>query len=156
MTRLKTFIIAFLIVVTSCNFNDRKSFSLTVKHYGGGAGITIIYSLDENGLQVDTNCDLANCKQETVYKRTFTNAESDSILKVLNSLKLDTLKKSYQYQGHYDDGLYTEIKMKHGFFSSHKSTFDNFATPTTDTLFAFIDKLVIERKYTFAKWGQDE
>ena len=156
MTRLRILIFALLLVVTSCISNDWEDFSLVVNHYGGGAGITIIYSIDEKGLQVDTNCDLANCKQATVYTRTFTKSESDSIFHVLQSYKLDTLKKLYKYQGYYDDGFYTVVKLKQGLFSSTKSTFENIYTPTADTLFSFIDNLVTENKYKLAKWGQDE
>ena len=156
MTRLKTFIIASLFVVTSCNHSDRENFSLTAKHYGGAAGVTIIYLIDENGLQVDTNCDLANCKQATVYNRPFTKAESDNVLKVLNSLKLDTLKKSYKYQGYYNDGFLTEIKLRKGLFSSHKSTFYNIYTPTADSLNAYIDKLVAKPEFRLATWGQTQ
>jgi hypothetical protein len=156
MTTLKSLIIVLLFAVTSCNSNDKRGFSLTVNHYGGGAGITIIYSIDEKGLQVDTNCDLANCKQATVYTRTFSDTESDSIFNFINSLKLDTLKREYRPTGLVYDGLYSEIKFKKGLFSSHKSSFDNISTPTTDILFAFIDELVKEKKYRFANWGRDE
>src|SRR5688500_6999723 len=143
----KTLILALLLVITSCKCSDKRSFSVTVSHYSGAAGITITYSINEKGLQVDTNCDLANCKENTVYTRAFTKSESDSIVSILRSLKLDTLEKLYQYQGYYDDGFYTIVKMRQGLFSSHKSTSENTSTPTSDSLFSFIDNLVTENKY---------
>src|SRR6266536_1418218 len=148
MTRLTTFIISLLLLVTSCNNDGRQDFSLTIKHYAGGPGITIIYDLTETGLQVETNCDFEDCKQKTVYKRAFTKSESDSIYKIINSLQLDTLKSSYETKG-IMDGLFTKLSFKKGFFSSHSSTFDNFDTPTTDTLFRFIDNLILTKKYRF-------
>jgi hypothetical protein len=154
MRRLKYYIILLLVVLASCSANDNKDFSLTVTHYAGGAGITIIYSIDNSGLQLDTNCDLANCKEATVYKRTFSKNESDSIIASLISLRLDTLKTSYKYQGYYNDGFFTEIKVHNGLFSSHKSTFDNIYTPTVDTLNAYIDNLVTKPEFRLATWGQ--
>ena len=144
-----------LLLVTSCNNNGRQDFALIIKHYAGGPGLTVIYDLNENGLKVETNCDLENCKQRTVYKRTFTNEESDSIYSFLNSLKLDTLKSSYETKGIWD-GLFTKLTFKKGFFSSHSSTFDNFSTKTTDTLFRYIDNLVLTKKYRFYSWGKDD
>lgn len=152
MIRFKLFIISCLIVATSCNNGGRQNFSLTIKHYAGAAGLTLIYEINENGLKVDTNCDLEKCKQKTVYKRTFTKNESDTIYKFINSLQLDTLKSSYETKGILD-GLFTKLSFKKGFVSSHSSTFDNFDTPTTDTLFRFVDNLVLIKKYRFHKLG---
>jgi hypothetical protein len=155
MTRLKIFIVVFLIVATSCNNHGRQNFSLTIKHYAGGAGLTLIYDIDENGLKVETNCDLENCKQKTVYKRAFTKTESDSIYEFITNLQLDTLKTSYETKGIWD-GLTTKLSFKKGLFSSHSSTFDNCDTPTTDTLFKFVDKLVLSKKYRFHSWTRDD
>jgi hypothetical protein len=153
--RLLTLSITFLyILLTGCSSDASKDLRLTVKHYANGAGITIIYLIDKNGLQVDTNCDLANCKEATVYKRTFSKVESDSILATLNSFRLDTLKKSYKYQGYYDDGFFTEVKLRKGLFSSQKSTFDNVYTPTAERLNAYIDNLVTKPEFRLATWGQ--
>jgi len=156
MKLFRLFITSIIVVLTSCSSNGSKDLRLTVKHYAGGAGITIIYSIDKNGLQVDTNCDLVNCKKATVYKRTFSEVESDSILVTLNSFRLDTLKRSYKYQGHYDDGFFTEVKLIKGLFSSQKSTFDNVYTPTADKLNAYIDNLVAKPEFRLATWGQTE
>lgn len=155
VTRLSFLITAFFLFVTSCSNNGRPDFSLTIKHYAGGPGLTLIYTLNENGLKVETNCDLENCKLRTVYKRTFTIQESDSIYNFLNTLKLDTLKKSYETKGAWD-GLITKLTFKTGFFSSHSSTFDNFSTKTTDTLFRFVDNLVLTKRYRFYSWGLGE
>lgn len=155
VTRLFFFITALFLLVTSCKNNGRQDFALIIKHYAGGPGLTLIYDLNENGLKVETNCDLENCKQRIVYKRKFTKKESGSIYSFLNSLKLDTLKSSYEAKGILD-GLFTKLTFKKGFFSSHTSTFDNFRTKTTDTLFKFVDNLVLTKKYRFYSWGQDD
>lgn len=117
VTRLFFFITTLLLLVTSCNNNGRQDFALIIKHYAGGSGLTIIYDLNENGLKVETNCDLENCKQRVVYRRTFTNEESDNIYSFLNSLKLDTLKSSYETKGIWD-GLFTKLTFKK--VSSHR------------------------------------
>ena len=149
------FSIAFLfIVLTGCSSGGSKDLRLTVKHYAGGAGITIIYSIDKNGLQVDTNSDFANCKEATVYKRTFSKLESENVIKTLNTFQLDTLKKSYKNQGYYNDGFFTEIKLKKDLFTTHRSTFDNIYTPTADKLNEFIDNLVAKPEFRLATWGQ--
>jgi hypothetical protein len=155
--RLLTYSITFLFIfLTGCSSNAGKDFKLTVMHYAGGAGISIIYSIDNDGLQVDTNCDLANCKEATVYKRKFSKVESDNVITTLNFIRLDTLKKSYKYQGYFDDGYYTEIRLRKGLFSSHKSTFDNVSTPTVDKLNEYIDNLVTKPEFRLATWGQTE
>jgi len=153
MTRLPLIIITFITFVfaTGCS---RNNFSLTIKHYAGAAGLTLIYQLDENGLQIDTNCDLEDCKQKTIYSRAFSRSESDSILNFLNSLHLDTLKSLYQTKGVLD-GLVTRLKFGKGLFSLQSSTFENFNTPTTDTLFKFVDNLIPAKKFRFYTWGQD-
>ena len=153
--RLISFATVLLLLMTSCNNNGRKDFSLTIKHYAGAAGLTLIYDIDENGLKIKTNCDLENCKQKTVYKRTFTKNESDSIYWFFNSLQIDTLKPSYETKSVWD-GLFTKLTFKKGLFSSHSSTFDNFNTTTTDTLFKFVDNLVLAKKYRFYNWGQND
>jgi hypothetical protein len=155
MIRLTTFLLILFSLVTSCTRNGSQGFSLIIKHYAGGPGITLIYNLNEKDLQVETNCDLENCKQKTVYKRIFTKNESDSISKFITSLQLDTLKSSYETKG-IMDGLFTKLTIKDGFSSSHSSTFDNFTTPTTDTLFNYVDSLILIKKYRFHSWGQDE
>ncbi len=155
MTRLIFFIIVCILIGTSCNSDGRQNFSLIIKHYAGGPGLTIIYNLNEKNLQINTNCDLENCKEKAVYKRTFTKNESDSIYEFINSLQLDTLKSSYETKG-IMDGLFMKLSYKKSFFSSHSSTFDNFKTPTTDTLFRFVDNLILTKKYRFFHWGQDE
>lgn len=155
MTRLILFIAVLFWFAASCKSDGRQDFSLTIKHYAGGHGLTIIYDLNEDGLQINTNCDLENCNEKTVYKRTFTKNESDSIYKFINSLQLDTLKPSYKIKGIMDDGLFTKLSFKKGFFLTHTSTFDNFDTPTTDTLFKFVDNLIVTKKYRFHNWGQE-
>ncbi len=145
----------FFFLGVGCSSDSRKSISLKITHYAGGPGLTLIYSVDETSLQVDTNCDLENCKRKTVYKRTFNKSESDSIYRFISSLQLDTLKSSYQAKGMLD-GLFTKITIEKGFLSTQTSTFDNYLTPTTDTLFKYIDKLILTKKYRFHKWGQDE
>jgi hypothetical protein len=155
MTILNTLIIVLLLLATSCNKDGRQDFSLTIKHYAGAAGLTLIYDINENGLKVETNCDLQDCKQKKVYERRFSKNECDSIYQFIISLHLDTLKSSYETYGVLD-GLFTKLSFKNGFFSSHSSTFDNFDTPTTDTLFRFVDNLVLTKKYRFLNWGQDD
>ena len=141
-------------ILTSCNSDGRRHFSLTIKHFAGAAGLTLIYTINENDLQIATNCDLENCKQKTVYKRTFTKNESDSIFNFITSIQLDTLKPKYETKNMLD-GLFTKITISKGFLSSHTSTFDNFSTPTTDTLFNYIDNLVLIKKYRFHNWGDE-
>ncbi len=155
MPRLTTLIIILIFIATSCNRNGKQDFSVTIKHYAGGPGITLIYDVNEKGLQVETNCDLEDCKQKTVYKRTFTKNESDSVSNFINSLQLDTLKSSYETKGILD-GLFTKLTIKRGFFSSHSSSFDNFTTPATNILFSYIDSLILIKKYRFHSWGQKE
>lgn len=148
-------ILIIFLVVAGCNSDGRKSFSINVRHFSGAVGLTLIYSIDQNTIQVDTNCDFANCKEQTVYKRNLTKGESDSTFYFIASLHLDTLKSSYKTKG-ISDGLYTKIKIKNKFLSSYTSTFDNYSTPTTDTLFKYIDNLVKQNKYRFFHWGEKE
>jgi hypothetical protein len=155
LTRQILFICILFFLGVSCSSDDRESISLKIAHYAGGAGLTLIYTVDENKLQVETNCDLENCKQKTVYTRSFDKNESDSFCKFIFSLQLDTLKSSYQTNGMLD-GLFTKITLKKGFLSTQTSTFDNYSTPTTDTLFKYIDNLILTKKYRFHNWGQDE
>lgn len=154
MARLFSFITTLMLLATSCNIGDRQHFSLTIKHYAGAYGITVIYDLDQNGLRIDSNCDLANCEEKTVYKRKFTEKEGDSIYTFINSLRLDTLKSAYETKG-IMDGFSTKVSFKKSLFSSKSSTFDNFNTPATDSLFKFIDNLVLIKKYRISSWGQD-
>ncbi|HEX4374343.1 MAG TPA: hypothetical protein VHZ50_13665 [Puia sp.] len=155
MIRRIPFIIVLILIATNCSNITKQEFSLTIKHYAGGPGLTVIYYLNDSSLDVGTNCDLADCQEKIVYKRTFTKNENDSIYKFINSLQLDTLKSSYKTEG-IMDGLFTNLSFRKGFFRSHSSTFDNFKTPVTDTLFKFIDNLIQMKKYRFYSWGQDE
>ena len=154
MPKLKTSILAFLFILASCNRDGRNTFSLSIKHYASAAGITIIYSLTEDNLQIDTNCDLENCKQITVYKTSFTRLQSDSIYNFLLSLRLDTLKPQYKTDRMFD-GLVTRLKFTKNIFTSYTSIFNNYSTSTTDTLFKYIDNLISQKKYRFATWGDD-
>src|SRR5262245_42970754 len=123
-------LIVFSLFATNCNRKDSEDFSLMINHYAGGPGLTIIYRLDEKGLQVNMNCDLEDCQEKTVYKRTFTKSERDSVFNFINSLQLDTLKSSYKTKGILD-GLVTRLSFRKGIFSSHTTTFSNFDTPAT-------------------------
>jgi hypothetical protein len=146
----------FVILLTSCSADVDKDLRLIVKHYYGGPGMTIVYSIDKDGLQVNTNCDLTSCEATTVYKRTFSEVESDSVIETLNSFQLDTLKHSYKHQGFITDGFFTEIKLTKGLLSSHKSIFDNLYPPTLDRLNTYIDKLVTKPEFRLATWGKTE
>lgn len=154
LTRQILFISILFFFVVGCSSDGRKSISLKIVHYAGGAGLTLIYTVDEKNLQVETNCDLENCEQKTVYKRVLNEEESDSIYKFISSLHLDTLKSSYQTRGMLD-GLVTKISIKKGFLSTQTSSFDNYLTPATDTLFKYIDNLIFTKKYRFHNWGED-
>jgi hypothetical protein len=145
----------FLVFAFSCNRDGRKSFFLNVNHYGGATGTAVMYTIDERNLLVETNCDLADCKQKTVYKRTFTRNESDSIYGFVFSLRLDTLKLSYQTPG-ISDGLYTMVTISDGSFSGRTITFDNYTLQSTENLFMYIDSLILTKKYRFYDWGESE
>lgn len=151
MLRQFTLIILLALILASCT-RSSKNLSIKITHYGGGSGITLIYDLDQEGLQVTTNCDLENCKERTVYQRTFTKSQRDSIFMFINSLQLDSLQSSYETKG-IMDGLFTTLTIKQGFFSKRTSTFNNFSTPATDTLFRYIDNLILIKKYRFYSWG---
>jgi hypothetical protein len=92
-----------------------RQYNVTIKQYAGGPGVTIIYSIDTAGIQVKTNCDLANCKERIVYNGTFTREQSDRFYNSLKALNLDTLQKEYEPAGVVYDRLYTLIKINgHG------------------------------------------
>jgi hypothetical protein len=152
---IHTFILAVVLMVIGCNSDRRKSFYLHVKHYAGGPGLTIIYTINEKGLQVETNCDLEKCKQRTVYNRTFNKNQSDSIYQYIQSLRMDTLKSAYKTKGMFD-GLVTKITIQTGFLFSHTSTFDNYSTPVRSKLFKYIDNLISPKKFRFYSWGEGE
>ena len=143
-----------LIAFTRCSIGRSSERSLIVKHYAGGPGTTIIYLIKKDGLQIETNCDLANFKEATVYKRIFSEVESDSIISSIKSLQLDTLKSLYKYQGYFNDGFFTEVELKNGWSSSRRITFDNIYTPTAEKLNALIDNLVIKPEFRLATWGR--
>lgn len=154
MGRQIWFIFTLILILSGCTSDGRKTFYLNIKHYAGATGLTLTYSIDEESIQVSTNCDLAGCKQKTVYKREFTKNKSDSIYNFIISLRLDTLKPKYQTKGMLD-GLFTTVKFKKNFFTSRTNTFDNYPTPTTDILFRYIDNLILQKKYQYFNWGKD-
>jgi len=154
---LKLLLVFFFsaLLAIGCNTDGRKSFDIEVEHYNGANGITLKYSLNQDKIDIITNCDLANCKEEKVYTRLFSKTESDSINNFLKSLKLDTLKlqpaSSIKFDGHN-----TKITFKKHFILTLSSSinYNNYTTPTTDTLFKYIENLIFEQKYQFRHWGE--
>jgi hypothetical protein len=149
------FLLVFLLSLGSCtNPKDNRFQSLKIKHFAGAAGLTIIYIVTKNKIQVSTNCDFQDCKEQVVYERNFTKAESDSIQNFILTIHLDTLKASYETPN-IDDGLYSEIIVEKKSSPPKKSTFSNYSTAATDSLFKYIDKLILTKKYRFHEWGSE-
>jgi len=154
MTYFNNFFIVILLFGFSCNANRNGPISIKVSHFAGAAGLTRIYIITENEIQLVTNCDFQDCTEKVVYRRAFSNAESDSIQNFLLSLRLDTLKASYTTPN-IDDGLFTKLTVTGGTASTKTSTFSNYTTPVTNKLFEYIDRLVFEKKYKFTNWGDE-
>jgi hypothetical protein len=134
----------FLLIIISCKGSGSR-FSLEIREYGGAAGITIYYMVTNKSVQVDYNCELKNCRRETVYKRDLDKRQSDSIYYFIQALHMDSLRAEYKPKGFVEDGLVTYITL-HEFGLPTKSVMlDNRNTPTTDALLKFIVGLVPER-----------
>ena len=101
----KLHIIFILCLVTFQCRTQPDRFSIEIKHFSGAVGLTLYYSLNDKLVKVDMDCDFENCKKKTVYKRAISKLESDSVLRLLQSLRLDTLKKEYHPEGMVLDGL---------------------------------------------------
>jgi hypothetical protein len=155
---MRSFTIALLfllqILTNSCRFKDVGQYNVTIKQYAGGTGVTIIYSIDTAGIQVKTNCDLANCKERIVYNGTFTREQSDRFYNSLKALNLDTLQKEYEPAGVVYDRLYTLIKINGHGLPDKSIAIENQKLPATDSLYKTIDRLIV-KKYRFESWGQD-
>lgn len=151
----KLFIIATLSLLTiNCRTNSGK-FSIEIRHFAGAASLTIYYLVGDNYVQVDTNCDFQDCKRKTVYKRDLNPQQSDSLLKTLQTLRLDTLKNNYKPKGMVFDGLVSSIKIRGAELPNKNISIDNVYLAATDSLYRIIDKLILTKKYQFHHFGQE-
>jgi hypothetical protein len=131
----------------SCKRFDSGEFLVEVTQYGVVAGETAIYKVSNTELEVITNCDLANCKEKTVYSRTLNKNESEQFHNLLLSLQVDTLRKEYHFQGYYDDGYYIKVKLRGDRLPSRTVELDNINTYATDVIFQQIDSLIPEKRF---------
>ena len=140
----KIVIIILLTVLTiQCKTNSNQ-FSIEIQHYGGAAGITTYFIVNDKSFQVDTDCDLEDCKRTTVYKRYLTSEQRDSLLQALVSLRLDTLKSTYKPEGLVFDGLVSSIKVRGSRLPHIDVSIDNVELPATDSLYKIIDRLILK------------
>ncbi len=151
----KLFIIATLSLLTiNCRTNSSK-LSIEIRHFAGAAGLTIYYLVGDNYVQVDTDCDFQDCKRKAVYKRDLNPQQSDSLLKALQALRLDTLKNNYKPKGMVFDGLVSSIKIRGAGLPNKNISIDNVDLTATDSLYRIIDKLILTKKYQFYHFGQE-
>jgi hypothetical protein len=152
MRKLIMFLFSLILLISGgCKSNDR-SYSINIRHFAGAAGLTRIYEINERGIVVKTNCDFENCKEMVLYKCEFRKSQADSILNIVSSLHLDTLKNNYSTD--MDDGLYSEIKLNIG-VSDKKIGLSNYKLPSIDSLFRLIDNQIPISKYRFYSWGDE-
>jgi len=154
MNRLRFYIFSFLVIAAACTQSNKKAFSIKISHFAGAAGMTRIYFINQNELHLSTDCDFKDCQEQVVYKREFTKNETANIANFISSLHLDTLKASYETPN-IDDGLVTRIVITNESSASKTSTFSNYRTSVTDTLFRYIDNLILVTKFKFYKWGSE-
>ncbi len=134
---------------------DDNKLSIEITHFAGAAGLTIYYIIADTILQVDTNCDFQDCTRKTIYKRTLTIGQLDTLIKQLQTLHLDTLKKSYSPEGMVLDGLMSTIKIKIPSIQNKNISINNVDLPATDSLYMIIDNLILTRRYQFNHFGQE-
>lgn len=151
----KFFIITILnLQLLGCSlFTDR--YSIKVNHFAGAVGLTIYYTLTDKSITVDTNCDFADCKGKTVYTRTLTTQQADSLLAIFKQLHLDSLKSYYQPPHPIFDGLVSSIKLRGSELPHKNITIDNVDVPAADSLYKIIDNLVLSKKYKFYHFGRE-
>lgn len=134
-------------------FTDR--YSIEVSHFAGAVGLTIYYTLTDKSITVDIDCDFANCKRKTVYTRTLTTQQADSLLAIFKQLHLDSLKSYYQPPNTIFDGLVSSVKLRGSELPHKNITIDNVNVPAADSLYKVIDDLVLPKKYKFYHFGQE-
>jgi hypothetical protein len=131
----------------SCKRFDNGEFLVEVTQYGVAAGETAIYTVSNTELEVVTNCDLANCKEETVYSRTLNKNESEQFHNLLLSLQIDTLRKKYHLERYYDDGYYIKVKLDGDRVPSRTVELNNINTYATDIILQQINSLITEKRF---------
>ncbi len=141
-------ILTVIPLMFNCKTKSER-FSIEVRHFAGAPGLTIYYIVNDTYVQVDTDCDLQDCKRKTVYKRSLTQEQSESLLENLKSLHLDTLRKTYEPKEMIFDGLFTTIKLQGPDLPTKTISINNVELPTTDSLYRIIDNLIFAKKYKF-------
>jgi hypothetical protein len=155
MRRTKFFIIlALSLLTTQCRTSSNR-ISIEIRHFAGAMGLTIYYLVTDKFVPVDTDCDFQDCKRKTVYKQDLTSEQSDGLFNSLQSLRPDTLKKSYTPEEIIFDRLVSSIKLRGSGLPNKEISIDNVDLPATDSLYRIIDRLILIKKYQFYHFGQE-
>jgi len=150
--------IATIFIISACHGPKdprlaRERFNVTVQAFALTAGYNLKYQINEEGINIITNCDFEGCKPETKYRKNFGDRESNDFYQFLKSLRIDTLKTSYTRNGVLDGYLIkifvegTQLPVKHIELSNRQ-------TKTTARLLNKVNDLVTEEKYRFGKWEE--
>jgi hypothetical protein len=81
------------------------------------------------------------------YKRSISNAEAKQFYSKLNTLKIDTLKASYTNTFEFNEESHFTIARKD--FKTINTHLQNAATPATDSLLRWIDKLILNENFKY-------
>jgi hypothetical protein len=146
--------LSFLYLVVACLAlfqctGGRKEYRIEIRHFAANAGMILYYSLNDHYIQVETQCELKDCKRETVYKRVFLKGQSDSIFRLLEKIQLDTLHQDYHSRTPEKGGLTTSIEISGDDLPEKKVQLTNMRIPATDSLFNLIDRLILSKDLVF-------
>ncbi|WP_146106311.1 hypothetical protein [Aureicoccus marinus] len=126
-----------------------------MKHYFGGIGVQLIYTINKNSLSVKYNCDFENCSEKNVYERKLSELESGKFISKIESLKPDTLNNEY-INKHVLDGHNTEIYFgKLIETKKSKVIIKNMNLSVLDSMIKYVDELIPEKKFRLKTFGEE-
>ncbi|MGB8192911.1 MAG: hypothetical protein WCF67_13365 [Chitinophagaceae bacterium] len=150
-------LLAFIIlsfIGFNCGPGGAGLFMVKMRHYAGGAGLTVYYSVNNYRVEVRTNCDLTNCSEKIVYKRALSREELDMFRQRCRGLNIYGLKEFYE-DSNVMDGLNSVISIYDSNVGSKTIRINNYEVPLADSLYKYVDDLIWEKKYKFFHFGEE-
>ncbi len=140
------FLVIFSFPLLSFQQQIRKKFSIEL-NYSASLIRRVKYFINQNVIKVIASEDFNTSNAKTVYAKQIPAKLSDSLYALLKRVRIDTLKKYYEYSSTTSDGLYTYYKIAGERLKLTKVTTYETFIPATDSIVDFIKSRLLPEKY---------
>jgi hypothetical protein len=128
----------------------KTKYTVVIDHWVQPDGYELKYSVTQDSIVINYNCDFVNCKDTVIYRQLLTYAAAEQYSQYIKGLRMDTLKKLYERNGY--DGLSTIVTIKGDSLPFKTVVTRRVRHPTIKLLIDATNKLIPVENYRFKSY----